>query len=293
VRQPIAMRRLLLALALSIALVPHVRAGGGGGLIFAESLDKAITEAKLRNVPIIAFYLDDNDKDCPRLRGGGVASAKFVDWCNENAIAVVGQAETHPAQKELDPKTKKEVEVCPKYPQISCKVHERVFADASGRFVWTSFPAVYICNPDGALAIDQTELRDWGGELFQKKLVEIQKKLPGAPATRSQLAFAEATFAKGDERLEKGKPLEAVKHYEKVSKESKFPEQVRKLGEARIAALDEKGNALVEEAKADKDKHQAVVKLKKLAADWKGRAASDAANKAADELAKAPAPKKE
>src|SRR5262245_29186958 len=99
------MRRLVLALLVLVLLAPGARAGGAS-LILAESLDKAITEARLRNVPIIAFYLDDNDKDYPKLRGGAFANAKFVDWCNENAIAIVGQAETHPPLKEVDPKTK-------------------------------------------------------------------------------------------------------------------------------------------------------------------------------------------
>jgi len=96
-----------------------------------------------------------------------------------------------------------------------------VFADAGGgQFVWTSFPASYICTPDGKLAIDQRDLRDTGGALLQAKLQEVQKKL-GTGVPRSQLREVEAELVKGDARLEKGKWLEAAKLYEKFLKEKK------------------------------------------------------------------------
>lgn len=287
--------RSTVAAALVLLLVASASAGGAPPIIWAESFDKAVDEATLRNLPIICFYLDDKDKDCDKLRGGAFQNDKLVAFLNESCVCLVGHdAGGHKPILETDPKTKGQVERCPKYPGISCSVHERGFADAGGRFVWTSFPAIYICTPDGKLAIDQKELRDWGGELLRKKLEETQKKISGTPVVRSVLLAAKAELAKGDERLEKGKWLEAAKHYEKISKDKTKPEPVRKMAEKKLEELDAKGMAEVELAKGDKDKHVAIVKLRKLAADLKGRGPGEAAHAAADELEKAaakPAPK--
>src|SRR5262249_59678927 len=114
--------------------------------------DRAGEEARLRSVPIICSYRDDKDRDWDKLRGGAFANDKFVAFLNDACVCLVGHdAGGHKPITETDPKTKGQVERCPKYPGISCSVHERGFADAGGRFVWTSLPAIYICLPHRTL----------------------------------------------------------------------------------------------------------------------------------------------
>jgi hypothetical protein len=254
----------------------------GGAIVWAESLDKAIEEAKLRNVPIVAFYLKQDSPSSRKLRGT-LSTAKFADTLNEAAVALIGQDKDHAPVKGVDPKTGKEIDVCPQFPGISCDLHARGIAEAGGRFAWVDLPAVFMCKPDGELVHGQDDFKDLSGAAILARLDELQKKL-GQAASRTQLRQAESVLAKGDERLEKGKYLDAVKHYEKVSKDAKLSDPLRKVAGARIEALDAKAAALVEAAKAEKDRQAAIVKLRKLAADLKGREVGKAALKAAEEL---------
>src|SRR5262249_42049808 len=90
----IARRICQLALLISSALLvgTNASAGNAPAILWADSLDKAIEQAQLRNVPIIAIYLDDKDADCKKMRAGAFQNPKFVEYVNELAIAIVGQA---------------------------------------------------------------------------------------------------------------------------------------------------------------------------------------------------------
>lgn len=283
-----------LAFLALLALAAPGDAGGGGPISWGENLDKAIDEAKQRHVPILVVFIDDKDKDCDRLIGGAFSSARFVDYVNEWAVPVIGENKGHHEPvKQMDAKTKKPVDRCPRFPTIPCGVHESVFAAAAGsQFVWTSFPAVYVCRPDGEIIVDQKDIREWSGDLIVKKLEEVLKKIGGEPVPRSRLVAVEAELKRGDAYLDKGQFQTAATVYEKVAKDKKLLAVLRKLAEKRLEALDQKELALVEEAKALEDKRAAVVRLRKLAADFKGRPAGKAAHDAADEIEKKPAAKK-
>ncbi len=164
----------------------------------------------------------------------------------------------------------KTVKVCKIYRTITCDEHHKFGEDLFTTFFKGRFatPNHVWLGPD-AKELFRSKTGTMGPAEFQKDVEKAVGMVPGAKATKTEYDQALASLAEGQGLEEKGQVKKAQDSYTKVAKSKN--ERLRPLGEEKLKALDAKGAALVEEAKAKFESAPAEARaaLKRIAEDYK------------------------
>jgi formylglycine-generating enzyme required for sulfatase activity len=147
---------------------PSRTAAAAPALKLATDFDAAVAEARKRHVPIFVSLLVDTCGQCDRTRTQLFRDPKFVEYCNQNLVVVVGH---DPGDAFQDPHPKAADGSCPLYPGLTCPQHEELFGrglEVVGRFVVS--PGNFVLDPDkvkkGAgndcILVREMELPKWG-----------------------------------------------------------------------------------------------------------------------------------
>lgn len=265
------MRAAALTAALLLAASPAV-----AQTRIAESWEAAVEEATARNVPILIGL--SKEKNCPYatlFKSGDVAGL-----LNDRVLVLIGHRPgEHEPVEQVDPKTREKRLVCPLFPQITCEVHETIYNDRAGYFDYDTLPAAFLLSPSGDVMIKGMERV--GVKQLVAKLEEAQKQL-GVGVFGSEIARLERKLEKGDKKADKGHLKGALRVYENELEDCE-KEFLEKKIEARLAALDERALAMIEEAKQEDDAKTRRDTLLRIAREMKGRAPAEAAEAALEE----------
>ncbi len=137
-------------------------------LRLATDFDAAVEEARRRRVPIFLSLLYDTCGQCDRTREQLYRDPRFIAYCNENLVVVIGHApgdaidDRHPAGADG---------ACPLYPGLTCDQHMKLFA--RGLEVVKTFvvsPGNFVLHPDRAkkgagaeaVLVAERDLPKWG-----------------------------------------------------------------------------------------------------------------------------------
>lgn len=206
-------------------------------------------------------------------------NAEFVKY--EDVVPCIAhRTKNHGSTEVVDPRTKQTRKSCEKYPSISCDIHE---AFLSVRLEHSYTPASFICGPDGAPLVKPDDAKGWDRSVagLVKKLQEVQQKL-GRPLPRALHDKVLADLEEADQSLADEKYEKAVKTVQKYAEDKRLPASMREGRlKAKLAALEAKGDELVEAARAKRDSapEEALKLAKRVQRDWKGL---EAAKKAAE-----------
>jgi len=157
---------------------------------------------------------------------------------------------------------------CKAYWGISCEVHKKGSA-ASGRFSGISgVPCTLFCDTDG----NEVSRQPGGmgaGELV-KAMTAALAKVPGEHVSATDWSGAKKILEEAGQKLEKGEIKKAIELELKVARHKIKAIQALAADTAKL--IDEKGAALVAEAKEkiESDKAAAKKALQKIADDFKG-----------------------
>jgi len=131
---------------------------------WAQSWEEAVEEAQKRRVPIFLSLQFDTCGQCDRTRAQLFRDPRFVAYCNENMVAVVGH---RPGDAVDDPHAELEGGACSLYPGLKCWQHHAVFNKAIqvvGRFAVS--PGNFVIAPDGkTILVRERELPKWGWDV--------------------------------------------------------------------------------------------------------------------------------
>jgi formylglycine-generating enzyme required for sulfatase activity len=137
-------------------------------LRLAKDFAGAIDEAKRRRVPLFLSLQFDTCGQCDRTRAELFRDPRFVAYCNENVVVVVGH---DPGDAFDDPHPTGEGGACPLYPGLTCEEHRRCYVEGLavvGTFVVS--PGNFVLHPDrvkvgardASLLVRERELPKWG-----------------------------------------------------------------------------------------------------------------------------------
>ncbi|MGQ0615269.1 MAG: SUMF1/EgtB/PvdO family nonheme iron enzyme [Planctomycetaceae bacterium] len=137
-------------------------------LRIARDFGAAVKEARERRVPIFLALMLETCGQCDRTREQCFKDARFVAYCNERMVVVIGH---QPGDAVLDPHAPLEGGGCPLYAGVSCDEHERLFQEGFevvGRFAVS--PGNFVLHPDrvkrgagsDAMLIAEAALPKWG-----------------------------------------------------------------------------------------------------------------------------------
>lgn len=262
------MRAALLAAALLLTASPAV-----AQTRIAESWKAAVEEATARNVPILIGL--SKEKSCPYatlFQNGEVAAL-----LNDRVLVLIGHRPGgHEPVEQLDPKTRERRAVCPLFPQIACAAHDAIYDERAGYFDYEDLPAAFLLSPSGEVIVKDMERV--GVKQLAGKLEEAQRKL-GAGVFRSEVDRLERKLEKGDKKADKGQLKGALRIYE-GELEGCDKEFLKRKIEARLAALDERALAMIEQAKQEDSAKIRRDTLLRIAREMKGRAPAEAAQAA-------------
>lgn len=146
----------------------------------------AVEEAQRRRVPIFLSLQYDTCGQCDRLRAQLFRDPRFVRYCNEHLVVVVGH---NPGDALLDEHPPRPDGGCPLYAGLECWEHEAIFRQALrvvGEFVVS--PGNFVLHPDRAhpgaggraVLIGERSLPKWGGD--------VEGYLQAFEAARARLA---------------------------------------------------------------------------------------------------------
>jgi formylglycine-generating enzyme required for sulfatase activity len=149
-------------------------------LKLATDFDAAVEEAKRRNVPVFLSLLFDTCGQCDRTRAELFRDPRFVAYCNENLVVIVGH---QPGDAIDDPHPAGEGGACPLYPGVTCDQHDTLFArglDVVKTFVVS--PGNFVLHPAkvkkgagaDAMLVTEMELPKWGNPV-DDYLAEFEK----------------------------------------------------------------------------------------------------------------------
>jgi len=156
-------------------------------LKLATDFDAAVAEAKERRVPILLALFHETCGQSDRTREQLFRDARFVAYCNANAVVVAGHNPYHAEELTHEPL---DGGGCPLYPGLTCHQHEKLYG--RGLEVVTSFrtsPGNFILHPDRctkgagseAVLIGEGRLPKWGNpvEQYIRALEAAKKALDG------------------------------------------------------------------------------------------------------------------
>lgn len=149
-----------------------VLTGSPKRLRVAHDFDEAIEEATERQVPIFLSLHYDTCGQCDRTRAQLFTDPRFIDYCNENLVVVVGH---DPGDALLDPHPEGDDGRCPFYPDLECWEHLHIFRQAMqyvrdfqispGNFVLDPNHCNLNTAPDQRRLIAERELSKWGNDV--------------------------------------------------------------------------------------------------------------------------------
>lgn len=185
--------------------------------------------------------------------------------------AVHHTTKTHKPEKVLDPKTRKEVERCPKYPSITCDVHENMRAEGCDA---SYTPASFILGPDGKVIFGAEEMKKANQSvgLTVKKLDEAVARIgPGLSRPTYEKILKDLEAA--DKDIAEEKYDKAIKAIKKLADSKAVPASVKEGRlKAKLAEIEAKGKELLEAAKSQRESapDEALKAAKKVATQFKG-----------------------
>jgi hypothetical protein len=260
--------------AVLLALLAGTARPAAAQVQLARTWEAALEEATARNVPILIGFGKEAQHPFVQL----LKNPETAGLLEDRAIVLVGhRPNDHEPLEQLDPKTKEKKLVCPLFPQLTCDVHDAIYNDRAGYFDYNELPAAFFLRPSGDTAVKNVE-RVAPKQLGQK-LEGVQKEL-GEGVWRSEIDRLEKKLVKGDQKVEKGHLKGALKAFEDELEGAK-KDYLKKMVEARLAALDEAAMKMIEEAKQDADEKRRRDTLLRIARELKGRAPAEAAEAAA------------
>ena len=139
-------------------------------------VDAAVAEAQKRGVPIFLSLQYDTCGQCDRTRAQLFRDPRFVAYCNERMVVVVGHK---PGDAVDEPHLEIEDGSCSIYPGLKCYEHHAIFAKAIqvvGRFAVS--PGNFVLASDGkTVLVRERELPKWGWavEEYLAKFEEARK----------------------------------------------------------------------------------------------------------------------
>jgi formylglycine-generating enzyme required for sulfatase activity len=137
-------------------------------LAIAKDFDSAVADAKKRRVPIFLSLQFDTCGQCDRTRAQLFRDPRFVAYCNERMVVVVGH---EPGDAVEDPHPAGSDGACPLYPGLTCEQHAAAYQEGLavvGTFVVS--PGNFVLHPDratknagaAAILVKERELPKWG-----------------------------------------------------------------------------------------------------------------------------------
>jgi formylglycine-generating enzyme required for sulfatase activity len=177
---------------------PTRTAAAPPALKLATDFDAAVEEAKRRHVPVFLSLLFDTCGQCDRTRAELFRDPRFVAYCNENLVVIVGHA---PGDADDEPHPAREGGACPLYPGLSCEQHLELYSrglQVVGSFVVS--PGNFVLHPDrmkkGAAAdvilVREFDLPKWGDDVdaylaaFEKARAAMAAEATPPDATKSE-----------------------------------------------------------------------------------------------------------
>ena len=165
-------------------------------LRLAKDFDAAVAEAKRRRVPVFLSLLFDTCGQCDRTRAQLFRDPRFVAWCNENLVVIVGH---EPGDALDDPHPANADGTCPLYPGLTCAEHLANYArglQVVGTFVVS--PGNFVLHPDrmsngageSAVLVREGALPKWGNAVdaylaaFEKARAAMAAETPAASLTQ-------------------------------------------------------------------------------------------------------------
>ncbi len=171
---------------------PARRPATAPALTLATDLTVAVAEARRRRVPIFLSLQYDTCGQCDRTRAQLFLDPRFVAYCNEHLVVVVGH---QPGDAFESPHAPGEEDRCPLYPGLTCQQHEVLFGQGLavvGEF-YTS-PGNFVLHPDriakgageAAVLIAEDALPKWGNavDAYLAAFEQARRLLTEAPAPR-------------------------------------------------------------------------------------------------------------
>lgn len=242
----------------------------------AASWDEGLAEAARRNVPVVVIL----QKDGAQPFVNHLQQPAFAQFLNDRAVVLVGHRPGgHEPAKRVDRREKREVEYCPLYLTIECRVHDEIYNTYAGRFDYQDLPAVFICRPDGRAS--QSGVERMAPPAIMEKINEAQAAL-GEGIFFSEVDRLERKLQKGDEKLADGKLGPARKIYEGELEDARKP-LLRTTCERRLERLDARALELIEEARALEGKARSDA-LHRIEREMRSRAPGERAAEVLREL---------
>jgi formylglycine-generating enzyme required for sulfatase activity len=159
-------------------------------LKLATDFDAAVEEAKRRNVPVFLSLLFDTCGQCDRTRAELFRDPRFVAYCNENLVVIVGH---DPGDAFEDPHPVGEKGACPLYPGLTCEQHQALYHQGLavvGTFVVS--PGNFVLHPArmtkhagaDAVLVREVDLPKWGNavDVYLAAFEKARKAMAEAPA---------------------------------------------------------------------------------------------------------------
>jgi formylglycine-generating enzyme required for sulfatase activity len=170
--------------------------GGATHLRVRADFSEAVEEAQERGVPIFLSLQYDTCGQCDRVRAQVFADPRFIAYCNEHLVVLVG----HQSGDALtDGHQPGEDDRCPFYPDLECWEHHRIFK--RGLAIVGSFevsPGNFVLNPDRmrdgagaeAMLVAEDALPKWGGGV-EAYLAAFERARKALRAERARAADGE------------------------------------------------------------------------------------------------------
>ncbi len=153
----------------------------------ATDWEDAIAEARRRKVPILLSLQYDTCGQCDRLRAQTFTDPRFVAFCNEHLVVIVGH---QPGDGFEEPHPPGEDDACPLYPGLTCDEHELLFA--KGIRVVEEFqvsPGNFVLHPgrvafgagEEAVLIGEETFPKWGAAIdtYLAAFEEARRRMAG------------------------------------------------------------------------------------------------------------------
>lgn len=158
------------------------------GLVLAHSWDEALERARRERKPVFLGLFHETCGQSDRTRTQLLADPRFVAYCNEHMVLVIGHHPYHARDLAHQPL---EGGSCPLYPGISCKEHDANYF--RGVEIVTDFvtsPGNFVLHPDRcekgagakAILIEERRLPKWGNpvEEYLRAFEEARKLIAEA-----------------------------------------------------------------------------------------------------------------
>jgi len=174
-----------------------------------------------------------------------LTNAGFIGWANEHVVVLIAHNELGHEPERIEGATG-DAERCPLYPGMTCRDHLNAAVDIDAArdedLVQVPFielcPNTWLVRPDGR--VDRVEEKDqFVPKAIRKQVEAVQEELGKALDKKTGDAVRERMEA-GDAALDEGSWKDALSAWaEALARAKEPPPSLRRLVEARLAALDE------------------------------------------------------